>query len=141
MLRRVYALGCIILCACVGCGGNENLGRVAGTVTLDGEALPNAFIIFAPTSGGTTSYGRTDAEGKYEMMFSDNEKGAWLGENRVQINTGDVDPTMSGAGSKEKVPAVYNQKSTLLVQVDSGSNTHDFELDSSAGRIVEQPAE
>ena len=123
----------------VGCGGNENLSSVTGTITLDGEPLPNAFVVFSPTAGGTTSYGRTNGSGQYEMMFNDDEMGAWIGENRVEISTGDVGATMNG-GTPEKVPAIYNQQSTLKVEVTAGPNTHDFDLES-GGRIVQPPTE
>ncbi|MCA9195744.1 MAG: carboxypeptidase regulatory-like domain-containing protein [Planctomycetales bacterium] len=138
ILSRFWFILLFVLVA--GCGGNENLASVTGTVKLDGEVLPNAFVVFAPTSGGTTSYGRTDASGRYEMMFNDYEKGAWLGENRVEISTGDVDATGSG-GAREKVPAIYNQRSNLKVDVASGKNVHDFDLKSDAGRVIQLPPE
>jgi hypothetical protein len=77
----------IALC---GCGSRTELAAVRGKVTLDGQPLPDAFVVFAPTTHGTTSYGRTDAGRSYEMMFTDTEKGAWIGENLVRISTGDL---------------------------------------------------
>ncbi|TWT57793.1 hypothetical protein KOR42_11600 [Thalassoglobus neptunius] len=130
---------CLMLIApLAGCGGSDNdLQRVTGKITLDGQPLPDAFVVFAPKESGTTSYGRTDAEGVYEMMFSDDEKGAWVGENVVRISTGDVSMG-SSAGAKEKVPAVYNVSSTLTADVAAtGTNEFDFDLKSDAGRIVE----
>lgn len=136
----VLGLMCGVLLA-LGCGGRDDLGRVTGTITLDGEPLPNAFVVFSPTNGGTTSYGRSDQSGQYEMMFSDDEMGAWLGENRVEISTGDVDATMSGSGARELVPAVYNQNSQLVAEVVAGQNEHNFELKSNAGKILPPPSE
>lgn len=140
---RLYgvSLPLLLLVAVCGCKGNKDLGQVTGTITLNGEPLQDAFVIFAPTQGGTTSYGRTDAEGRYEMMFSDDAKGAWLGENRVEISTADVGATSPDGGAREKVPAIYNQNSTLKVEVESGSNTHDFELKSDEGRVVQPISE
>ena len=51
-----------------GCGGNADLGTVAGVVTLDGQPLANATVEFIPTDGGETrsSYdGSTDAFASY----------------------------------------------------------------------------
>src|SRR6266550_1132156 len=77
-----------LLSACLlGCGARGDLASVRGKVTLDGQPLPDAFVVFAPTKKGTTSYGRTDAGGNYEMMFTDYQKGAWIGENSVRIST------------------------------------------------------
>ena len=117
-----------------------DLARVQGTVTLDGQPLPDAFVVFAPTTKGTTSYGRTGSGGTYEMMFTDHEKGAWIGENLVRINTGDVSAP-GGTAPKERVPRIYNRETTLKVDVQPGSNTFDFDLKSSAGRIDAAPTE
>src|SRR5262245_7414107 len=123
-----------------GCGSRGDLASVRGKITLDGEPLSNAFVVFAPIKKGTTSYGRTDAAGSYEMMFTDYQKGAWIGENSVRISTGDLG-SGGGPGPKERVPVVYNEASTLTRDVKSGSNTFDFDLKSSAGRIKGAPAE
>ena len=110
-----------------------------GKVTLDGQPLAEAFVVFSPTAHGTTSYGKTDAGGNYEMMFTDQEKGAWIGENLVRINTGDVGP--GGVWSKESVPAAYNKNTTLKVDVKPRANVFDFDLKSSAGKIESAPTE
>src|SRR5256885_2803991 len=83
-------IAALCLGALIGCGSRGDLASVRGKVTLDGQPLPDAFVVFAPTKKGTTSYGRTDAGGNYEMMFTDYQKGAWLGENSVRISTGDL---------------------------------------------------
>jgi hypothetical protein len=123
-----------------GCTSRNDLASVVGKVTLDGQPLPSAFVVFSPTTHGTTSYGRTDAGGNYVMMFTDNEKGAWIGENLVRISTADLDRG-GGAGPKERVPVVYNQETTLKADVKRGANRFDFDLKSSAGRIRGAPTE
>jgi hypothetical protein len=119
----------------VGCGGSSDLASVRGKVMLDGQPLPDAFIVFAPTAQGTSSRGKTDTSGEYEMMFTDREKGAWIGENLVRIYTGDVN------GPKERVPAVYNESTTLKVEVKRGANAFDFALESKAGKVKSAPTE
>lgn len=137
-LARACTLYVVLATAIVlsGCGGNPNLFHASGTITLDGKPLENAFVTFIPTGGGTTSYGKTDDSGHYEMQFSDVEAGAWKGQNRVEIRTGDV-----GAGGApappERVPAAYNNASTLLAEVKSGNNVFDFDLKSGASKIVQ----
>jgi hypothetical protein len=120
-----------------GCGRRGELASVHGRITLDGQPLAGAFVVFTPTSKGTTSYGRTDADGRYQMTFTDREKGAWIGPNLVRINTGDVGPD----GPPERVPSVYNQRTTLKVDVKPGTNTFDFDLKSKAGKILAAPIE
>lgn len=134
---RALLLSLILL---AGCGSRADLGSVQGRVTLDGQPLGDAFVVFTPTSKGTTSYGRTDSQGQYEMYFSDDEKGAWIGENLVRINTGDVG-TGGAAGPRERVPSVYNRQTTLKADVKAGSNTFDFDLKANAGRVDAAPTE
>ena len=126
------ALSCLMFTA--GCGSNNDLATVTGKVTLDGKPLEGAQVVFAPTGGGTTSYGRTDANGEYQMMFTDSERGAWLGENVVRISTEDVG-TGDSPAKKEVVPGVYNSRSTLKVTVEKKPNVFDFDLKSDAGNV------
>jgi hypothetical protein len=137
-MRIVVRLPLVVFGAVLlsGCGGNKDLAVVRGTVTLDGQPLPNAYVVFAPTTKGTTSYGKTGADGKYEMLFTDKQKGAWVGENVVRISTGDLG-TGGKAGPRERVPVVYNQQSTLKATVQPGENTFDFDLKSAAGKVVQ----
>ena len=129
-ITSMIALMCVTLL--VGCGGDPNLGSVTGTITLNGKPLENAFVTFSPTSAqgvGSTTYGKTASDGTYHMIVSDNKDGAYIGENLVRVKTGDFKADGSGV-IKEVVPAVYNSKSKVVVEVKSGSNTFDFQLES-----------
>jgi hypothetical protein len=136
--KKLYSLVCLVSLlsfgAINGCGSNNDLASVTGKITLDGQPLADAAVVFSPTSAGTTSYGRTDSSGNYVMMFSDSEKGAWIGENLVRISTGDVG-VGGDQGKKETVPSVYNVSSTLRKTVEKKANRFDFELMSSAGKV------
>src|SRR5262245_9061165 len=68
--RWLSAVGIVV---CLGCGTRADLATVTGKITIDGQPLPDAFVVFAPTASGTSSRGKTDAGGNYEMMFSDRE--------------------------------------------------------------------
>jgi hypothetical protein len=138
--RLPHRIGPALLAGLLVSCGRSDLASVHGLVTLDGQPLPNAFVVFSPTQTGTTSYGKTDADGRYRMMFKDNEPGAWKGENLVRISTGDVG-SGGKAGPRERVPVVYNQKTTLKLEVGPGDNVFDFELKSTAGKIVQPLAE
>ena len=139
--RGLWAIAiCVGLVSLLGCGSRGDLAAVGGKVTLDGQPLASAFVVFSPTTHGTTSYGRTDSAGNYEMMFTDSEKGAWIGENLVRISTADLDRG-GGAGPKERVPVVFNQETTLKADVKRGGNTFNFDLKSNAGRIKGAPTE
>lgn len=144
IFSALLALGLFCLCqfGCGSKGDQPELGTVNGTVTLDGQPLAGVAVVFQPDNG-RPSRGTTNAEGKYELIYIRQTKGAKVGPHRVEIAPseeggveeaeGDGDES-STAGSKpagkSKVPARYNSKSELNVQVKSGANKIDFELKS-----------
>jgi len=122
-----------------GCGGSQasdqpNLGSVTGTVTMGGIAIPGAMVIFSPEKG-RSSMGTTDSEGKYEMVYVIDTKGAKLGNHKISITTapeGNSEEPRDEAGAtfKETIPAKYNTNTTLTEMVKEGDNVFDFELTS-----------
>jgi hypothetical protein len=114
-----------------GCGGGPTLGRVEGTVTLDGQPLADAKVEFQPTSG-SPSYATTDAQGDYKLMFAPDQYGAIPGDHVVRITTFQAS---SEPGStdvvEERVPAKYNSESELHKNVTTGRQEIDFPLSSS----------
>ncbi len=116
----------------LGCGGSSDMGRVKGVVTLDGQPVADATVEFTPEGEGRPSTGMTDANGHYELAYSAKVNGAEIGRHNVKITTGGMKPDESGNLVKvpETIPAKYNKKSELFVEVTSGGNSHDFPLQS-----------
>ncbi|MHC4400048.1 MAG: DUF1559 family PulG-like putative transporter [Planctomycetota bacterium] len=123
------------------------LGYVEGTVTLHGEPLSNALVTFQPEHA-RPSYGRTDLEGWYELVFTAGNKGAKIGKHRVSISTkaeGDPDADPPIPSFPEKVPAKYNRNTELTADVGDGDNVIDFplksgsEIDDSTNKAVALP--
>ena len=114
--------------AIVGCGGNHpQLAVVRGTVTLDSRPLVGATVVFQPLEG-KVSRAVTDGQGKYELTYLRDIKGARLGAHKVAITTADEH------SPRELLPARYNKQTTLTAQVESGSNELDFDLNSNQQR-------
>lgn len=119
--------------AFLGCGASGDVGRVTGTVHLDGQPLEGALITFYPQldkndnamNRGGASAGRTDANGNYELIYNRDQKGAEVGKHLVYIETM-VEGSGYGEGRKEELPRRYNSESELMVEVKPGSNTIDF---------------
>jgi hypothetical protein len=139
------AAGMALAIAALGCGGGTPDDRprvtVKGTVTLDGQPLDNAVILFVPfpeVNGPTASVGV--AAGKFELSV---EAGPVPGKHRVVIEStdhGGIAPddetalAEMAAGKRKppkpvKIPAIYNTRSTLerTVQADS-PNEFEFTL-------------
>lgn len=105
----------------VGCGGADypDRGVVTGKVTMNGEPVPNISIMAAPMKG-RTSYGRTEADGSYELMYTIDVSGTELGPNKITM----IWPTgVSGPG----IPKEYLD---MTLDVKNGSNVYDIEMKS-----------
>lgn len=123
-----------------GCSGNPSdmpkLGRVSGTVTMDGQPLPYATVSFWPTSGGRTSTGKTDENGFYELIYIRSTKGTKTGVNQVSVSSqsepiydDETGLNLIRGPQPETVPRKYRgDASTLEFDVKPGSNTYDIEL-------------
>ncbi len=149
-----FVLAWICLQFIAGCGGvaptanysTVTLLRVSGSVTLDGNPLPAAVVTF-DAEDGQFSYGLTDSNGKFSLQFDSAKSGVTPGKKTVRISTtrkilglnskeegGGEDGGGEGESSKtsprptELVPARYNQKSELSVEVSSSKKHFEFPL-------------
>jgi hypothetical protein len=126
MLR--LALPCLLFALLAGCGERgPSLANVSGTVTLDGQPLPNARVTFYPVSGIRESTGLTDPSGKYELIYLRDTHGAALGDHVVRIHKQAIE---EGVAAPSPLPLKYNEESELTTIVVSGQNTCDFSLHS-----------
>ena len=125
----------ILMLVCVaGCGGpaHPDVGRVNGVVTLDGQPLPEANVMFQPTNG-RASIATTDKAGKYSLLYLDGVPGALLGAHKVIIRTEIPGEDGQPPIAKEKLHKKYHDQTELTAEVKRGSNTFNFELKSQAG--------
>lgn len=136
MRETTHLAGCLtLILACLlmaGCGPGNGLVTVKGKVTLNGQPLEGAVVQFQPTArGGSPSSGVTDADGRYELMYTFDAPGATPGEHVVSISTARTDLDEGGyeVERPERVPAKYNTQTTLKRTVEPGGSTFDFKLD------------
>lgn len=143
------ALSCFLL---VGCGGGgPKLVPVDGKVTLDGKALANKTIMFAPQPGtqGSGAGGTTDAEGNYKLTAvmpgsTESRPGIAPGDYRVMVMeqmaaSSTATGTAEGASAeifatgavKSNFPQIYSTpNSPLLQKVSETGGKIDVELKS-----------
>ena len=107
--------------------GTPDLAAVSGVVTLNGQPLANAIVLFT-SDKGFSSFGTTDSSGRFAVAYRSNLKGAAIGSNVVRITTNQTE--LPGAGYRDPIPAKYNSASTLKAEVKPGGNTIDFPLSS-----------
>jgi hypothetical protein len=148
-----------------GCGGGgadlPDLGTVSGKVTMDGQPLAGAVVIFTPVSGPGSSTGVADEAGEYKLVFRQ-AIGAVVGSHKVSISKRKAEdlslhdqqagtgpdapaaaaPVAGGHGQNagdagatrdpaETIAAKYNDATELTADVKSGDNSIDFALTSS----------
>lgn len=123
------------LISLVGCGHQDGpeLATVAGKITLDGEPLPRVNLRFVPeTPGGSPSFGGTNANGQYKLLFNANRQGAMLGKHRVEIEPASPETDDDGkplpTAKVVTIPKKYVQAGVLTAEVKGGKNTVNFEL-------------
>jgi hypothetical protein len=129
-------VACLLGVSTVGCG-DEGLVPVEGKVTLDGQPLANATVMFSPlkATGPGPFAGTTDAEGRFAMRNpADDRSGAAVGEYMVFITTVKSDPSgMEGApppAQKEVVPDDWRNGSQRYRVPEGGTMDASFDLKS-----------
>jgi hypothetical protein len=138
-LGRALLLGTLLYSA--GCSSDSDIGRVEGIVTLDGQPLPKATVVFIQGQGRPAG-GITDEEGRYVLNYAEGRKGALPGVNRVRITTAQG-PSETPDGQPvpavpERIPTQFNTESTLEFEVVAGEvNVANFDL-VSKGKIARE---
>ncbi len=132
MLAGLGFLGCL-----AGCGKDNGLHRIYGTVTLDNVKIKEGSITFIPQPGTNGSGGGSNiSDGSYDVP---KDKGLAPGKYRVEIRsqkkTGKKvevgSPTPPGTMRDETVEAVapqFNSKSTLEAEIPSKKLPLDFSV-------------
>lgn len=111
------------LCGCDS-GDRPDLGHVTGTVTLDGQPLADTWVTFVQR-GYRPSSDMTDADGRYDLRYLRDIRGATLGIHTVRI---EKEPAEEGKPALDPLPVRYNRESKIQRTVESGENVFDFEL-------------
>ncbi len=124
MLVLFVALGLL-----AGCGGPPR-AKLQGKVTLDGKPITNGLMDFLPEGGNGQTAGTSIVQGAYSLELAP-------GKYQVKITSAVVvgrekayDTPDSPIIEKveNNVPAKYNTKTELSVELTAGDNSKDFEL-------------
>ena len=136
----------ILILTLTGCGRGDqpDLGLVTGAVTMDGAPLSGVQVMFSPDDG-RPAIGMTDAQGNYSLKYIRETMGCKIGHNKVEIGLAEGEeedsqsedtesqvPEKPKKKAKPRIPARYNTKTELEVDVKPGPNVFDFKLESGA---------
>ena len=137
-MKRQPILAALLLTAISGCGGSDlEKVEVTGTVTFNGEPIPNGDIMFYPKPGteGPVS-GAPIKDGKYK---ADGKGGVPIGEHWVEIRAFRVRETTElpeGLSPEDLpgqrlqyLPANFNDQTALEASIPSGARRHSENFD------------
>ena len=129
----------VVATSLTGCGGGSD-GRVTagGTVTLDGQPLPDGTVTFFDNNGGSAG-GGIISNGQFTLSEASSSTGIQPGSYKVAVQSWEQEPgAVNDAGEivgegKSRIPEKYNSTDTsgLTADVGSGENEFTFELTSS----------
>ncbi len=132
--------GLLLTTLILGCGrGGPEIVPIEGTVTHNGEPVPNLRIYFVPTDG-RPSWAISDANGRFVLDYDIDHDGAKVGTHTIWVldESSNVDATaaMSGAPRPKRSPAISQivekygrEKSTLQVEVKKADRNFQLKLD------------
>jgi len=133
--QLIAVLWTLLAVLMVGCSRDEGpaVAEVSGTITLDGQPLPGVNIQFVPEGpGGSPSFGGTNQNGHYRLLFTQHKTGAMLGQHRVEITARETPRDENGkllmSVAPVKIPRKYFQPGALTAEVRAGSNVISFDL-------------
>jgi hypothetical protein len=123
--NRPLQLGLLVV-VLAGCGrAGPEVAPVSGRVTLDGRPLESADLMFQ-VEGKSPGVGRTDQDGRYELMYKRGVAGTPIGSNRVAITV-----SSELVSNPPPIPARYNTETELTAEVQPGEdNVFNFDLTS-----------
>jgi len=144
-MHRIQLLPVLLLSlVAAGCSDSRKSANVTGTVTLKGKPAADIIVRFQPAGSGTTdqmeagmsSYGTTDAEGKFTLKFTDRSgTGAMLGDHTVTMDEltppQEENSDAGGIGQKKAVSRIPRKwgDGSQTYKVEEKDNVANFTLD------------
>ena len=104
---------------------------VTGTVTLDGEPIPEGQIAFRDPEGQIVSAGGKITDGEYDFQSQPGTMEVKITARRaLPEEFWSPAPGVKIPATEQYIPAQYNEESELTKDVTEGENTFKFELTS-----------
>jgi hypothetical protein len=133
-------VGVLLISCAGGCvQSGPEIVPIAGTVTYNGQPVPNVRIIFQPMPG-RMSWGISDSNGRFTLEYDSDHKGAKVGTHTVYVvdESAITDPTaiLAGVKPQKRAPETAQalakyapDKSTLTVEVKKADRGFQLKLD------------
>jgi hypothetical protein len=146
--RRYVLLFALLSLTATACNSQAQFAEVSGVVNLNGKPMPGALVEFLPDpekgTRGPVSSATTDAEGRFDLVSSDQRDGAVVGFHRVLVHDSRSIPKARSDFSMEKppenvpsrIPSSYGKAAStpLRQEVKAGPQTITLEVMSKPAR-------
>lgn len=131
LAARFWFLAAATCSLLAGCGA-EGLPEVGGTVTVDGQPLAAGLIQFLPEAGDAPSEACRVADGKFSAKLQRTKYSVQIYAPREAKTVAKLDVNGPGGGPtmEETLPARYNLRSELKLEVSGPTSDVRFELKS-----------
>lgn len=131
---RIVGVTAMIVALPVGCSKPPAEGVLTGAVKLDGVPIKSGQIRFVPVDGQSSTAGAAITDGNYKATVSPGQKSVEItseaeGAARKMYDSAPTASPPAGAG-RELIPAKYNARTELKIEVKAGDQQHDFDLTS-----------
>lgn len=114
----LFFVPAVVSLAAAGCGYRPDLpptAEVSGTVTLDGQPLSGAMILFVPDAQkgtkGASGVAASDEKGHFEVATA-GVKGALVGFHKIRVEARAKPKNETDTMPPSLIPAKYNNPST-----------------------------
>jgi hypothetical protein len=130
-MRVGRVVAALVVCALFAAGcDSSKVADVSGTVTIDGKSVESGSITFLPVDGHSPTAGGEIKDGKYNVRVPIGQMKVSIsvpkeiGKKKLYATPDSPEGTLYG----EALPARFNEKTELTLEVKSGSNKKDWEL-------------
>jgi hypothetical protein len=136
MIRERVCRACVLALTFTvvqaGCDQGPAMGTVTGEVTLDGQPVKDGHVLFTPLEGSGQTGGGPLREGKFKAEVPIGKMKVELHGNKVigKRKAYDTPETPWEDDVAELLPAKYNFKSELTLDVKKGEQEVKYELKS-----------
>ena len=119
----------VALLTLVGCSAGDGLVEIGGTVTFDGEPIPDGRIQFRSTEGDQQAYAGLIENGRYSLRVAPGPASVEVRASRlipgkfVEVNPGEKDQA-----GEMYIPEKYNSRTELKVTVETSKPDQNFDL-------------
>lgn len=131
-MLRLLLLSTLLL-ACSGCGPSFKTVPVSGQVTLDGQPVTDAGVLYVPVNQGPTARAVTDAQGRY-VLKTNALDGTAPGKYRVAVMKENSGGVAVGADGLETAPGVKAPVKRVLPPIYADPNSSPLEITIEAER-------